>query len=220
MSSISVPPERPENVAELLERLGGIPPERIRLCPAPGTATEQDVIEIEARENRLCELVDGVLVEKAVGYFESRVAAILIYYVELFLDLHDLGIVLAPDGTLRLMPGLVRIPDVSFICWAKLPSREQPTEPIPDLVPDLAIEVLSEGNTAAEMRRKLREYFQAGVRLVWLIDPATRTADVYTSVRKKRHIDADGTLDGGAVLPGFRLPLRQLFARAWRRQRE
>lgn len=205
-------------VADLLKRLGNIPPERIWLRPVPGTATEQDVINIEAHENRLCELVDGVLVEKTVGYYESRVAVLLCYFIELFLSEHDLGIVLGTDGTLRLMPGLVRIPDVSFISWDKFPNRELPAEPIPDLVPDLAVEVLSEGNTAEEMRRKLREYFKAGVRLVWLIDPATRTAEIYTSPRKKTTLSADEALDGGTVLPGFHLNLQELFERAGRRR--
>src|SRR5262249_3958216 len=163
MPDVTYPPTKVRTIADLLKRLGNIPPERVWLRPAPGTATEQDVIDIEARENRLCELVDGVLVEKTVGYYESRVAAVLIGYMDLFSARHDLGIVLAPDCTLRLMPGLVRIPDVSFISWKKFPNRELPAESIPDLVPDLAVEILSEGNTAEEMRRKLREYFKVGV---------------------------------------------------------
>jgi Uma2 family endonuclease len=211
-------PTEPRSLADLLTHLGNIPPERIRITPPPGTATEQDVIDIETRENRLCELVDGVLVEKAMGYFESRLAAVLIYYIESFLDGRDLGTALAPDGALRLMPGMIRIPDVSFISWKKLPGRRFPAEPVPNLVPDLAVEILSQGNTPEEMLRKIREYIQVGVRLVWLVDPAARTAEVYTSPRKKRRIDVDGTLEGGSVLPGFRLLLRQLFARAMRRR--
>ena len=218
MTKVLSPTAKVRTVADLLKRLGNIPPERVWFRPVPGTATEQDVIDIEAHENRLCELVDGVLVEKTVGYYESRVAIVLGYFIELFLARHDLGIVLGPDGTLRIVPGLVRIPDVCFISWDKFPNRELPAEPIPDLVPDLAVEVLSEGNTAEEMRRKLREYFKVGVRLVWLIDPATRTADVYTSPRKKTTITAEEALDGGIVLPGFGLTLQELFARAGRRR--
>lgn len=218
MPKLASPPTKMRTVADLLKRLGDIPPERVWFRPAPGTATEQDVIDIEARENRLCELVDGVLVEKTVDYYESRLAVVLAYFLEAFALEHDLGIVLGADGTLRLMPGLVRIPDVSFISWDKFSNRELPAEPIPDLVPDLAVEVLSAGNTAEEMRRKLREYFKVGVRLVWLIDPATGTALSYTSPRQKTTISADEALDGGKVLPGFRLPLQQLFARAGRRR--
>jgi len=208
-----------QTIADLLKRLGDIPPERVRARPYPSTATEQDVIDIEAREGRLCELVDGVLVEKTVGYYEARPATTLGYFLELFLGERDLGIVLGPDGTLKLMPGLVRIPDVCFISWRKFPQRELPAEPIPDLVPDLAVEVLSEGNTDAEMRRKLREYFRAGVRLVWLIDPATRMALEHKSLTKKAKIPADGMLVGGSVLPGFSLALTTLFTRAGKQAR-
>jgi Uma2 family endonuclease len=218
MTKVLSPATKVRTVADLLKELGNIPPERVWFRPIPGTATEQDVIDVEARHNRLCELVDGVLVEKTVGYYESRLAVVLIHYFESFLDRHDLGIVLGADGTLRLMPGLVRIPDVSFISWRKFPNRELPAEPIPNLVPDLAVEVLSMGNTAEEMRRKLREYFQVGVCLVWLIDPTRSTAEVHTSPRKRTIITAGKALDGGTVLPGFRLSLQELFARAGRRR--
>ena len=63
-----------KTLADLRKRLGGIPLDRIWFHPAPGTATEKDVLEVEVRENRLCELVDGTLVEKAMGFEESRLA--------------------------------------------------------------------------------------------------------------------------------------------------
>ena len=214
MPKLLSPPAKVRTVADLLKRLGNLPPDRVWFRPIPGTATEQDVIDIEASQNRLCELVEGVLVEKTAGYFESRLALLLGHFLEDFLEEHDFGFVLGADGTVRLMPGLVRIPDVSFVSWDKVPNRELPAEPIPDL----AVEVLSEGNTAEEMRRKLGEYFQVGVRLVWLIDPATRTAEVYTSPRKKTTIGKDGVLNGGTVLPGFRLSMQELFTRAGRRR--
>ena len=135
------------------------------------------------------------------------------------MDTHDLSVVSCPDGPFRLMPGLVRIPDVAFVCWDRFPNRELPPEPIPDLAPDLAVEVLSTGNTRQEMDRKVGEYFRAGVRLVWLIDPTARTAVVYTRPRRRTVVVEDGSLGGGAVLPGFSLSLQQLFARAGRRRR-
>jgi Uma2 family endonuclease len=67
---------------------------------------------------------------------------------------------------------------VSFVSWDRLPGHELPAEPIPDPAPDLAVEVLSESDTEGEMKRKLREYFKAGSRLVWLVNPRTRTARV------------------------------------------
>jgi Uma2 family endonuclease len=207
-----------QTMADLLEQLGGVPPERVLVRPAPGTATEKDVIRVHDKEGRLCELVDGVLVEKTVGWYESRVAIVLSYFVEAFLETHDLGIALGADGTFRLMPGLVRIPDVAFVSWDQLPNRELPAEPIPDLAPDLAVEVLSASNTKREMDRKVGEYFRAGVRLVWLIDPQSRTAVVYTSPRRRTLVAEGQALNGGSVLSGFSLSLKRLFARAGRRR--
>src|SRR5205809_4119104 len=112
---------------------------------------------------------------------ESVIAGQVLIEIGLYARQHDLGIPSGADGTVRLLKGLVRVPDVAFFCWDKLPGRLLPSKPVPDLAPDLAVEVLSEGNTPEEMQRKLREYFLAGVRLVWMIDPRKRRAEVYTS---------------------------------------
>jgi len=125
----------------------------------------------------------------------------------------NLGLVTAPDGTVRLWAGRVRIPDVAFFSWDRLPGRQRPQAPIPTLAPDLAVEVLSRGNTPGEMRRKREDYFTAGVRLVWEVDPAARTVQVYTAPEAAAAVLTEGdTLDGGGVLIGFRLPLATLFA--------
>jgi Uma2 family endonuclease len=204
-------------IADLLQELGDISPRRIRLVPAPGRATEKDVIRIEAKENRLYELVDGVLVEKAIGARESLLALHLGHLMKIYLDSNDLGVILGADGMMRLRPRLVRIPDVSFISWDQIPGGEFPDEPIPDLFPDLAVEVLSKSNTSREIERKLREYFEAGCRLVWIVDPKTRTADVYSAPDECRHLRATQSLDGGDVLPRFELSLKELFASTRRR---
>src|SRR3712207_4763602 len=91
-------------VADLLKRLGDVPPYRVLLHPAPGTATERDVEAIHDRENRLCELVDGVLVEKDMGFDQSRFALVLAGLMMEFLRQTDLGAVLGADGTMRLFP--------------------------------------------------------------------------------------------------------------------
>jgi Uma2 family endonuclease len=199
-------------LADLLERLGSIPPERVRFQPSPGTATEQDIIEIEWRENRLCELVDGVLVEKTVGFRESLLSAALCAFLRAFVVPRNLGLVSGADGMVRLFPGLVRIPDVAFTSWGRIPSRRVPVDPIPNLAPDLAVEVLSQGNTDEEMKRKRDEYFAAGVRLVWLVDPEARTVTVYISPDQSKLLMQEQTLDGGDVLPSFALALKDLFA--------
>ena len=105
----------------------------------------------------------------------------------------------------------MRIPDVAFISWQRLPGRRVPTEPIPDLAPDLAVEVLSESNTEGEMARKRHEYFDAGVRLVWVVDPVSRTVAVYHTPDQAAVLQETQTLEGGDVLPGYVLPLKDLF---------
>jgi Uma2 family endonuclease len=181
--------------------------DRILLDPPPGTATEQDVLADRQGEKRLCELVDGVLVRKPMGCYESWLAGLLVHAIHLYLASHPLGLVLLPDGALRLAPGLVRVPDVSFIGWERFPGAALPTEPIPDLVPDLAVEILSRTNTPAEMDRKVREDFQAGTRLVWVVDPVSRTTQVYREPHTFRIVTAQGVLDGEEVLPGFQVAL-------------
>jgi Uma2 family endonuclease len=198
--------------ADLVHRFGPIPLARVRHDPPPGTATEADVIRIHDHEDRLCELVDGTLLEKTVGTYESYLAGIIVRLLGNFVAERNLGIVLPPDGMMRLAPGLVRIPDVSFISWDRLPSGQVPREPIADLVPNLAVEVISAGNTRQEMERKLREYFQAGVEQVWYLYPNTREMHVYTDKNSHEVITESQSLDGGEILPGFTLPLKTLFS--------
>jgi Uma2 family endonuclease len=80
-----------------------------------------------------------------------------------------------------------------------------------DVVPDLAVEVLSRGNRPGEMKRKLRDYFLAGIAVVWFINPRTRTAEVYTSPEKRKRLGEGDSLEGGDLIPGFTLPLTELF---------
>jgi Uma2 family endonuclease len=202
-----------KTMGELLEQLGGISPHRIRLDPVPGTASEQDLIRLHERTDRLYELVDGTLVEKVMGYLEGSLAAWMLYWMQVFLQEHDLGNLAGPDGTLKLVRGLIRTPNISFVSWERLPGRKIPRTPIPGLVPDLAVEILSEGNTPGEMTRKLKEYFLCGVRLVWFVDPDARTVRVHTAPDQCRVLDEDQTLDGGDVLPGFSLPVKRIFER-------
>lgn len=208
-----------DTFGELLERLGGIPLERIRMEASPGTATEKDVLAVRAGpERRLCELVDGVLVEKAMGVTASLLTIVIAQKMRNFIEKDNLGVVLGADGMIRTFSDQVRIPDVSFLAWNRYPGEEVPDEGISSFVPNLAVEVLSPGNTKAEIDRKLRDYFLAGVELAWVIDPKMQTAKSYTSPEDVQRISKTGYLDGGMVLPGFRLSLKELFACTKRRR--
>jgi Uma2 family endonuclease len=207
-------------VAELIANLGGIPLERVLVKPPLGSATEEDVIAAwEGPKKRLCELVDGVLVEKPMGSKESLLAMYIGRLLGNFVDQDDLGIILGEAGFLQLFPGLVRIPDVSFISWDRIPNEEMTDEAIAPYVPDLAVEVLSPSNTRGEIERKLREYFDAGTSLVWVIQPKTQTAQVYTSPTDFRRVPKTGSLHGDPVLPGFVLSLSDLFSRTRSRRK-
>src|SRR5262249_19529292 len=145
-------PDAPSSwtIADLMERFGPMLLSRIRFNPAPGTATEQDVLDLNAHEDRLYELVDGTLVEKTVGFREPLLAIVLTRLLGNYLQENPLGVVVGADGMMRLAAGQVRIPDAAFISWERFPDRRIPDAPIPDLAPDLAVEVLSVSNTKAE----------------------------------------------------------------------
>ena len=198
--------------ADLVERFGPIPLWRIRFDPPPGTATEDDAVAIWEREKRLCELVDGTLVEKTVGYQEAYLAVLIATLLMNFVREQNLGIVLGADGMAKLAPGLLRIPDVSFIPWERHPDRKVPKLPYVPFAPSLAVEVLSPSNTAKEMSRKLDDYFRTGVRLAWYVDPEARTVEVFVARDRSTVLREDQALDGGEVLPGFSVPVARLFA--------
>lgn len=206
------------SLADLQAHLGGVATSRIRMFPPPGLATVEDVAK-DAPTNRHCELIDGVLVEKDMGYYESIVAIIIARLLGNFVEENDLGIVGGEGGTLRILPNQVRLPDVWFVGWDKFPGRKLPREPVPALAPDLAIEILSAGNTIDEMSRKLRDYFAAGTAMVWYIDAQTQTARAYAgSPEHESMVEQGGVLSAGDVVPGFELSLKEIFEKAGSRE--
>lgn len=202
-----------EDLGELLERLGGISPSRICLDPFPGTATKRDLLRKHGRPRKLYELVEGTLVEKGMGHVESFVAAELVRLLGNFIDQHQLGYCTGADDLIELLPKLVRGPDISFTSWTQRPDRTVDTDAISKVIPSLVVEVLSKSNTRGEIAKKLKDYFFAGVLLVWVIDPRKRTGNAFTAPDAVTAVPADGALDGGDVLPGFALPLAALFAK-------
>ncbi len=210
-SAVRKPPHMVWTVADLYRRFGPIPFERIRQDPRPGCGTVEDVIRLDAHEDRFYELVDGILVRKAVGREDSYIAMRIGKHLSNFVDPRELGWVTGEGGMVQLDVNLVRIPDVSFISWDRVPGGAFSREAVPLLVPDLAVEVISASNTRKEMEDKLQEYFEKGVCLVWYVRPRSRVVDVYTAPDRFTRLTASMRLDGGDVLPGFSVQVGELF---------
>jgi Uma2 family endonuclease len=214
MTTATTGSRRFAKVGTLVDHLN-VPPDRIRLIPQPGTATIKDAIACNRDEGYLCELVDGILVEKPMGWFESRLAIVLGYFLETYLDTDNLGIVIGESGMIWVAPDQMRMPDLAFISWDHFPNRTLPTgSSILDLTPDWTIEVLSPSNTVAEMDRKRREYFDGGAKLVWQVDPVARTVTIYTAFDVFITHGEDASVTGAPVVPGFSLSVRRWFERA------
>jgi Uma2 family endonuclease len=204
----------PETVAEVWLRAGKVPLDRILVQPAPGTATSDDAVYSKERFDLSCELVNGILVAKTMGYFESKVAMALAFFLHQYLETNPIGEVAGGDGSCDTVDDNVRKPDVSFTLFERIRKQGKATRAKLPFAPDLAVEVLSPSNTTAEMEKKLKEYFASGARLVWYIESELKTARVFTAVEKFEDILPAGTLRGGDVLPGFELPLAKLFEKA------
>jgi Uma2 family endonuclease len=205
-------------LADVQARVGHVPDSRILSFPAPGTATEQDLLNPSITRDGGCELVDGILVEKPMGFRSDYIAAWIGHLIMLFLGGNNLGAVAGSQGGIRFKLGLVRMPDVSFIRWDSVDDPdeiENPAGACLEIAPDLVVEVLSPGNTPQEMAIKLAEYAKAGVKLVWYVDPDRKEVDVYPkgNPKRKKTVGVDGVIDGGDILPGFTLPVAKIFAR-------
>jgi Uma2 family endonuclease len=161
------------------------------------------------------EIIDGIKVDlPPMSSYAVRIANILSQRIAAFAEPQDLGESIVEDiFNLRLPLDRNRRPDVAFISRQRWPKdRPQPTEgDVWDVVPDLIVEVVSPSDKAEELRTKVREYFEAGARQVWVIYPRERQADLFQSLTSVRVLTDHDDIDGGDVLPGFRLPLARLF---------
>jgi Uma2 family endonuclease len=161
----------------------------------------------------LYEVVDGQIKEKKMGVQECAIATLLIGFLAPFLRSNRVGQVFG-ETIFRIdhPKDLQRRPDVAFVSHAKWPANRRPPKvSVWDLVPDLAIEVVSPTNSASEVQRKIHEYFEAGVSMVWVIYPEQNSIHVYASPKQIQVLQSGDELDGGELIPGFRLPLTALF---------
>jgi Uma2 family endonuclease len=211
MSAVLIEDAEVETLADVLERLGGIPADRVLLHPTPGTATEADLLRLPHDIQKLCELVDGTLVRKPMGAPESAMAMWLVAMLGQIPGIWRTAVLLGPDGHTRYFRGHVRMPDVAVIYRNRLPDGKLPPDAICNYPPDLAVEVLSKSNTRREIEKKLETFFESGVRLAWVANPRKRTVRVHRSAADFRELKDGDTLSGEDVLPGFTLSVTEWF---------
>lgn len=159
------------------------------------------------------ELVKGVLVEMTPSCDTHTELGIWLAYLLMgYIVPNDLGVVSGADGGYILFrdPDTVRSPDVGFIAKARLKPMKGKFY---DMAPDLAVEIVSPNDTAKEVRAKVKEYFRAGVPLVWVIYPDDRSIDVHRPNQPPMSLEIGDVLDGGDVLSGFTLPVKDIFSR-------
>jgi Uma2 family endonuclease len=178
-------------------------------------ATKQMTVEefeVMPREGNW-ELVDGELVEMSPAADESAtIGATIIGLLWPYVRANRLGRVYNAEGGFVIFAdrATVRAPDVAFVRADRAPQGAS-RKHFPRLAPDLAVEVLSPSDRMADALSKIAMYLEAGVRVVWLVDPAERTVTIFQPDHSPKTLGGDDALDGGDVLPGLTMPLAEIF---------
>ncbi len=176
--------------------------------------TAEEFWELPEQPGVRYELVKGVPVEvPGAGALHNLIAALVYRLIHEFARTRNLGLVFT-DGLAYILgrnPDTVRIPDASFVSRERIPESGIPEGFWPG-APDLAVEIVSPNDRAEDVHDKVRDYLAAGARLVWVLWPKSRSLTVYTPDGQARELGPEQELDGGDVLPGFRVPVASLFA--------
>lgn len=159
------------------------------------------------------ELVDGQLLEGQMGAIESWVANLIAYYLTHFTLPQNLGMVLSKNAQYQCFPTdphRIRKPDVSFIQSGRVTNEIM--RGFIKIPPDVAVEVVSPNDTYYEVEDKVAEYLAAGVRLVWVANPSTKTIRVHRPGKDPNEVAMGEELTGDDVLPEFRVAVKEIFA--------
>ncbi len=176
--------------------------------------TVEELWEMPEKPGVRYEIVEGELVEvPGAGALHGLIAALVYRLIDDFVRGLDLGLVFT-DGVSYILgraPDRLRVPDVSFISWGRVPEDGVP-EGFWPVAPDLAVEVVSPNDRANDVQEKFDAYLAAGTRLVWVLWPRRRSVSVYIGRGVTHELGPEEELDGGEVLPGFRARVADLFA--------
>lgn len=159
------------------------------------------------------EIIKGVLCDVGnSGMEHGNLGMYLGGSLEIYSRSHQLGAVCDSSTAFSLASGSKRSSDVAFVAKARLRGMKRLPKGFFVGAPDLAVEILSPSNTVEEIHEKLVEYFENGCRLVWVVHPDERYVLVYRSLQPDRLLKLNDALDSEDLLPGFTLPLADLFA--------
>jgi len=145
------------------------------------------------------------------GGIHGRLTAHLLIMLGVFVQQHDLGQMYGAGTGFKLSTNPDTVRDIDVACVSKQRLRPN-TEEFPALAPDLAVEVVSPGNTGIEMQEKVEAYFRAGSRLVWVVYPRSRTVYVYRAANRVDSLHEPDSLEGADVLPGFSVKVAEIFS--------
>jgi Uma2 family endonuclease len=195
------------------DSLGRVPLDRILFDPIPGTATEADLIRmVDGDDKRLVELVNGTLVEKAMGKYQAQLGVEISGRLREIVRPAKLGWLYGADCPIRMAARNVRLPDVTFVARTASDQKRR-NENVSSEWPTIAIEIWSESNTKRELAIKRREYFASGTKQVWEFDWRKRSCDVYTDADSPpKRLTGDDVLTAPDILPGFELKLSEFYS--------
>ncbi|MBZ0305790.1 MAG: Uma2 family endonuclease [Anaerolineae bacterium] len=167
---------------------------------------------VEQNPDQRFELIEGVIHAMSPSFTPSKIALRIAARLLTFVDEHQPGHVTGADGGYEMAENTIFVPDVGFIKKEHLPDIPPRHVPMP---PDLAVEVFSPTDSAKTTHRKAMKYIAYGTLMVWVVYPEEKIVDVYQRDEKNQAVvqtlELEGSLDGGNVLPGFRLPLKDIF---------
>lgn len=178
----------------------------------PVTAAEYAALPEPTDGTRL-ELIRGEVVAMPRPTWEhGEIAGNVASMIKQYLKQKPIGRVAVESGVLlEQNPDTVRGPDVSFMSKERMPLGER-MDKFAERTPDLCVEIVSPSNTRKGLEEKLEEYFTAGCRVAWVVDPDERSVTVYTEPHEGKVLKGDKVLDGGNVLPGFSCKVSEFFA--------
>jgi len=169
----------------------------------------QEIEALPENADKTLELIAGEIVEKVASFTPSKISSRIIYHFTGYLIERPIGYVTGEAGGYIMSGEDTYNPDVGYISKERLPEEPPREAPVP---PDLAVEVKSPTDSKRKMRLKAEKYLAYGTNIVWLIFPKERMVEVYKSGEEDvENIGIDGTLDGGDILPGFTLKVRDIF---------